>query len=119
MIFEWLGPIIEFIAILAISASIYLGLIDTNVLYTIIGFGISYSAFLSLASIHIEENNYAHHHTKSDIFIYLLTSIIENIGYRQLNWWWRFSSMISMPFTKRQWIVNQRQEIHHYKKDVA
>ena len=101
LFFEWLGPIIELFGLFTIALGFALGYVSFEVFlifYTVaIGFGI----FLSMIAVLLEEMSFHIYTTPTYIFKLFLAALVENLGYRQLNSWWRMKAMIDVFIGKQ------------------
>lgn len=89
LIFEAIGPIIELIAYI-VTAIFYLsGAIDANLMAAFIIVAFVFGIFISTLSLLLEELSFHVYRSRLTVFRLLLCAIVENIGYRQMNSWWR------------------------------
>jgi cellulose synthase/poly-beta-1,6-N-acetylglucosamine synthase-like glycosyltransferase len=101
--FEMLGPIIELMGYIVVPLSFFSGLLSVEYFILFLILAIFYGIFLSAIAIFMEEMTYKRYPKWSDLFRLLFYGIIENFGYRQLNSFWRFQSIIQYILGKRQW----------------
>lgn len=89
LIFEAFGPILE---ILGYVLTIYLfltGQLDNTVLVAFLMAAIVLGILVSVMALLLEEMTFRAYKKPSSIFILVIAAIIENLGYRQINSWWR------------------------------
>jgi cellulose synthase/poly-beta-1,6-N-acetylglucosamine synthase-like glycosyltransferase len=89
ILFEWLGPVVELGGYIFILYAYLFGLISwqafTVFLFMAIGLGI----LLSASGLLLEEISFHIYPKFSQLAMLVLVVVIENLGYRQLNTWWR------------------------------
>ena len=115
-IFEFLGPVIEIIGAIVMITSFATGYasIETTILFLTVAIG--FGMMLSITAILLEEMSF--HVYKSPIYALILAfvALVENLGYRQLNSYWRMIAMVQwMRGTKSSWGKMQRNS--SWKKD--
>ena len=82
-LFEMIGPLFEIQAYAAIVAGLAFGLLDLEIILTLVIVTVFMGVFLSLFSLFISESERESYSLK-DIFILIIYAIIENFGWRQL-----------------------------------
>ena len=98
--FELLAPFVEvfgvaFLAVaLVLMASDALGLtnlqlVDQDVVWLLLGTSLLYAVVLTLAALLIEELSFRRYRGLRDLAIAVWAALEENLGYRQMNAWWR------------------------------
>ncbi|WP_293469869.1 glycosyltransferase family 2 protein [Polaromonas sp.] len=89
ILFEWLGPVVELGGYIFMLYAYLFGLISwqafTVFLFMAIGLGI----LLSASGLLLEEISFHIYPKFSQLAMLVLVVVIENLGYRQLNTWWR------------------------------
>lgn len=89
ILFEWLGPVVELGGYIFMLYAYLFGLISwqafTVFLFMAIGLGI----LLSSSGLLLEEISFHIYPKFSQLALLVLVVVIENLGYRQLNTWWR------------------------------
>ncbi|MFP5463131.1 MAG: glycosyltransferase, partial [Gammaproteobacteria bacterium] len=87
--FEWLGPIVELggyvFTVLAYAFGIISWEVFANFLFLAIGLGI----LLSVSGLLLEEMAFHLYPRMRQLAVLALVIVLENLGYRQLNSWWR------------------------------
>ncbi|PKL78407.1 MAG: glycosyl transferase [Candidatus Melainabacteria bacterium HGW-Melainabacteria-1] len=89
VLFEALGPLFEVSAYLFMAIGGILGYISapTVALFLIVSMGLG--ILLSVSALLLEELSFRVYPTYRQLFTLVLAAIGENLGYRQLNAWWR------------------------------
>ncbi len=103
VIFEMLGPIIEFIGYAAFTFSCFMGMIDYPFAALFLTVAILYGVILSVLSVILEEMSFRKYPKTEHLLTLFCASILENFGYRQLTTWWRFQAIIEYLFGARTW----------------
>ena len=101
---EMLGPIVE-VAGYAIFVVDLVVLHRLNPEYTasFLAAAILLGVTLSLAAVGLEELSFRRYGRLRDLLLLFALSIVENLGYRQLNTAWRFEGLVSALRKKRGW----------------
>jgi hypothetical protein len=111
VLFEFFGPVIEtfgagltVVAFAAgdLSATSFLGFLLLAFLVGIV---------LSIAALALEEFNFHRHQRTRDVTSMVLYSVLENLGYRQLNDLWRVLALIDLARRKQGWGAQRRRGI--------
>lgn len=89
VIFEWLGPLIETAGYLFMFAAFLLGLISTPALVLFLLLSLGLGIVLSANALLLEEISFHMYPRFGQLLLLMLAVILENLGYRQLNAWWR------------------------------
>lgn len=82
-IFEMMGPFIELLGYVALIGSLFLGLLNIELVLLLFYGSIGYGIIISLFSLWISERQSGFYQMK-DAFILILLAIFENFGYRQI-----------------------------------
>lgn len=106
--FELFGPVIEILAYLSISICFVLGIIDINFLITFLILSILFSIILSVSALILEEYSYHKYFGINDILRLLLYAILSNIGYQQLNSFFKTIALFNYFRGKKEWGTLQR-----------
>lgn len=101
--FEMLGPMIEAIGYVTVIVSFMLGWINYKFVLLFLGLAILFGIVLSLFSLLLEEFTMKKYQRPWDIIKLFLMAVLENLGYRQLNTWWRFKGTIDFFMKKKDW----------------
>ena len=82
-IFEMMGPFIELLGYLALFGSLFLGLLNYEIVILLFYASIGYGIIISLFSLWISERQSGFYRIR-DAFILIILAIAENFGYRQI-----------------------------------
>jgi cellulose synthase/poly-beta-1,6-N-acetylglucosamine synthase-like glycosyltransferase len=104
LLFELLGPIVELLGVLTVFGIFALNiagkifdypnwLLNTHFAWLFFVVAILYGFFLSLAAIAVEEFSFHRMSSWRDLYASLASSVIENVGYRQMHAWWRLRGL--------------------------
>jgi len=104
LLFEWLGPVFEFGGYLWFAYAYFAGLISWPAFAVFLFLAIGMGILLSASGLLLEELSFHLYPRKRHLAILALYVILENLGYRQLNAWWRLVGLV-------QWI---RQKEHQW-----
>ena len=66
-----------------------LDLVNGDVVWALLASSVLYAIVLTLASLVVEEFSFRRHRGARDLAIACWSAVEENVGYRQLNAWWR------------------------------
>ena len=88
-IFELIAPAIELFGIIIVPLGLLLGVVDVAYALAFIAVAYLYAIFVSLMALLVEEASFHRYNRWRDLWIALLVSVQENIGYRQLTALWR------------------------------
>jgi cellulose synthase/poly-beta-1,6-N-acetylglucosamine synthase-like glycosyltransferase len=102
-IFEMLGPIIEILGYIVVPLSYLFGLLSTDYFLLFLFLAIFYGIFLSTIGVFLGELTYRRYPKWSHLFRLLIYGVLENFGYRQMNSYWRFQSIILFMFGRKKW----------------
>jgi cellulose synthase/poly-beta-1,6-N-acetylglucosamine synthase-like glycosyltransferase len=92
---EMLGPVIEFLGYLAFITTILAGRADWWFVTAFLGVTLLLGGVISLSAVALEELSFRRYPKRSDILQLFGLAALENIGYRQLNTWWRMKGTFS------------------------
>lgn len=93
LIFETLGPIIEFFGFAVTILATVLGLLDVRFAILLFLAAIAYGAVISVGAVLLEEMSFRRYPRARDLLFLALIGIAENFGYRQLTTWWRLKGV--------------------------
>ena len=99
LLFEFLGPVVAFFGPIVTIAAFALGDLSVAFLLGIV---------LSIAALTLEELSFRRHQSARDIVRLLVYAIIENVGYRQLNDFWRALALVDLLRRKQGWGAQRR-----------
>ena len=104
LFFEWLGPVFEFGGYLFFLYAYFAGLISWPAFAVFLFLAIGMGILLSASGLLLEEMSFHLYARKRHLAILALYVVLENLGYRQLNAWWRLVGLV-------QWL---RQKEHQW-----
>lgn len=115
---EFLGPIIEMLGYFYfISVILTFGIYEPFVVL-FLTVSILLGMMLSISSLISEEATFRRYGSAKNIIILTLYAIIENLGYRQINTWWRFKGVIDYIRGKRGWGKMKRRGFNQNAKEA-
>lgn len=88
-IFELIAPAIELFGIIIVPLGLLLGVVNVPYALAFIAVAYLYAIFVSIMALLVEEASFHRYHRWRDLWIALLVSVQENLGYRQLTALWR------------------------------
>lgn len=94
-VFELLAPVIELLGLVLLAVGLAVGVVDPGyaALFMTIAYG--YALLVNLASLAIEELTFHKYPRWRDLGLAVVSSVLENIGYRQLTAWWRCEGLVA------------------------
>lgn len=101
LLFEALGPIIEFSGFVVTILAVALGLLDWRFAELLFLAAIAYGAIISVGAVVLEELSFRRYPRAADLLILASVGVIENFGYRQLTTYWRLKGVVDF-FKKTQ-----------------
>jgi cellulose synthase/poly-beta-1,6-N-acetylglucosamine synthase-like glycosyltransferase len=101
VIFEWLGPLVEFAGYIFLPVSYFLGLLSLSSLLIFFLLSVALGLVCSVSSLLLEELSFHIYPKTRDIFWLFLAVIAENLGYRQLNSYWRVKGLVEWLFGRK------------------
>lgn len=109
---ELLGPIIELLGYITIALSFYFHLINSRMVWLFFLLAFCYGIFLSVGAIFIEEITYRRYPRWASLIRLMVYGILENLGYRQINAWWRTQALFQLALRKNVWERGPRRKYH-------
>jgi cellulose synthase/poly-beta-1,6-N-acetylglucosamine synthase-like glycosyltransferase len=103
LIFEWFGPLLEAVGYVFVVVSWFLGVLSLRALLAFFLFAVGFGMLLSAASLLLEELSFHTYPKVRHILLLLLAVMVENLGYRQLNTYWRVKGVIA-------WLLGRKAE---------
>lgn len=100
---EMLGAVIEVLGYVSFIFSFWLGIINFEFFLLFLAVSVLYGIFLSSSAILLDEYSFSKYSGISEYLILMIFSVIENIGYRQLTAWWRFTAFIGYKTQSITW----------------
>jgi len=99
--FEWLGPLIQVTGYVFVVISYLLGLLSLEATLTFFLLSVGLGMLLSTTSLLLEEISFHTYPKMRHVLLLLLAMSVENLGYRQLNSYWRLKGLI-------QWMLGRK-----------
>jgi cellulose synthase/poly-beta-1,6-N-acetylglucosamine synthase-like glycosyltransferase len=88
-IFEWLGPVIEVAGYVLMIVGFMVGIVSHDAFIAFMAVAISFGVLLSISALLLEELSFHVYTRPRELAALLMASVLENLGYRQLNSVWR------------------------------
>jgi cellulose synthase/poly-beta-1,6-N-acetylglucosamine synthase-like glycosyltransferase len=92
---EMLGPIIELLGYVSFAVTIAAGRADWYFVGAFLSVAVVLGGVLSLSAVALEELSFRRYPRFADLLQLFGLAALENLGYRQLNTWWRVKGTIS------------------------
>ena len=89
VLFEWLGPVVELLGYGWTACAWWAGWISWPVFCVFLLASLGLGVVLSVAGVLLEQLSFQMYPKVGQMFKLLLVAVAENLGYRQLNAWWR------------------------------
>jgi len=94
VVFEWLGPLVEVAGYIFVPFAYFLGLLSLSSMLIFFLLSVSLGVLCSASSLLLEELSFHIYPKTRDVLWLFLAVIAENLGYRQLNSYWRIRGLI-------------------------
>lgn len=107
-IFEMFAPVLEIAALVLAIASLALGYIDLAFFGLFMTITVLFGSVLTTGSVLLEEVSFRRHLKTTELLKMIAAGFAENLGYRQLNLWWRASGCLDYLRGKTAWGRMQR-----------
>jgi hypothetical protein len=92
---EMLGPVIELGGYVSFSITILAGRADWPLVGAFLAVAVVFGGVLSLSAVALEELSFRRYPRLGDLMKLFGLAALENVGYRQMNAWWRVKGTIS------------------------
>lgn len=92
-IFEWMGPLVELAGYVFLIVAWLFGAISGTAFLLLMALALSLGMLLSVAALMLEEAYFHIYEKPSHTVMLVLTALLENFGYRQVNTAWRLIGM--------------------------
>ncbi len=92
---EMLGPVIEFLGYVSFAVTIAAGRADWYFVSAFFAVAIVFGGVLSLSAVALEELSFRRYPRLADLLHLFGLAALENLGYRQVNTWWRVKGTAS------------------------
>ncbi|MDB5868515.1 MAG: putative processive b-glycan synthase, Glycosyltransferase Family 2 [Polaromonas sp.] len=89
ILFEWLGPVVELGGYLFMLYAWLFGLVSWQAFAVFLFMAIGLGILLSASGLLLEEISFHMYPKFTQLALLVLVVVLENLGYRQLNTWWR------------------------------
>lgn len=89
ILFEWIGPVVELGGYLFMAYAYIFGLISWQAFAVFLFMAIGLGILLSASGLLLEEISFHIYPKFRQLALLVLVVVVENLGYRQLNTWWR------------------------------
>lgn len=119
-VIEALGPIVELTGYILTLVLWLTGNIDQSLAMAFLLAAIGLGVLISTMALVLEEISFRVYKRPSAVFQLLFVALMENIGYRQLNTWWRLRGLFQFARGKRhQWGAMRRSASWHGDVETA
>jgi cellulose synthase/poly-beta-1,6-N-acetylglucosamine synthase-like glycosyltransferase len=106
--FELMGPMVELLGYIMVIVAISLRLIDFRFLYLFLAVSILYGTIVSITAVYIEGLAYGHYPRLPTLLKLGLYAVLDNVGYRQINTWWRTKAYFTYYTRRKRWGESRR-----------
>ncbi|MEN9995549.1 MAG: hypothetical protein RL462_325 [Pseudomonadota bacterium] len=89
VLFEWLGPVIELAGYCWTLYAYWAGFLSWGAFVLFLTLSIGLGILLSISGLLLEQMSFQMYPKLRHVYMLVLVAILENLGYRQLNCWWR------------------------------
>lgn len=100
LLFEWLGPLVEMGGYLFMAVAFLTGEISWQAFSTFMFVAIGLGVLLSASGLLLEEMSFHIYPRGKQLLLLGLVVLLENLGYRQLNTWWRLTGLFRWAMQK-------------------
>jgi hypothetical protein len=100
---EMLGPLIELFAYLLLGLGWWMNWIHIDLVIMLLTADILFGILMSMGAVMIEESAYHKYPRFRDFIVLLFCAIFEQIGFRQLNSYWRVRGTIRYFMGAKEW----------------
>lgn len=111
LVFEFLGPVVEVVGPPLTIVAFALGELSLLFLVAFLVVAFLLGIVLTTAALALEEFNFRRHPKGRDVVRMLVYTVVENIGYRQLNDLWRMVALVDLVRKKEGWGAQVRRGI--------
>ncbi len=105
---EMLGPLIELLGYLALPVLLIVGRVDLGFALAFLAVSVGLGMVLSLLAVALEELSFRRYPRRRDLWHLFGLALLENVGYRQLQAWWRLRGLWSALRKSEQWGAMER-----------
>ena len=107
--FEYLAPLLEVAGFVILPVGWALGLLDHSHFLLFVGAALLYGLCLSLATLLLEELSFRRYREPRHLRRLAAAAVLENLGLRQLNSWWRLVALLTWRGRPQTWKSAPRQ----------
>jgi len=100
---EMLGPVIEGLGYGAFALSVVTGRASTSYVVAFLAVAVVFGIALSIAAVGLEEMSFRRYPRYRDLLGLFWLAVLENLGYRQINAFWRLRGVVSKLRGVRGW----------------
>ena len=102
-IFEMFAPLLELAGLALVIVSFALGYVNLPFFGLFVAITVLFGSVLTTGSVLLEEMSFRRYLKTSELLKMVAAGFAENLGYRQLNLWWRASGCIDYLRGKTAW----------------
>ena len=111
VLFEFLGPVVETFGTALTIVAFAVGDFSAASFLAFLVLAFLVAIVLSIAALALEEFNFHRHQRTRDVVSMTFFTVVENLGYRQLNDLWRVLALVDLARRKQGWGVQRRRGI--------
>lgn len=100
-IFEWWGPLIEVVGYIFMAVAFVFGLVSSTAMFAFLLVSVGLGMLLSASALLLDQISFRIYPKSRHMAILFLMVIVENLGYRQLNSWWRLVGLYKWALGKK------------------
>jgi len=103
LVFELIGPVVEFLGYPAVIAAVSLGVLSPTFLLAFFAAAVLAGILLSVSALALEEFSFRRYTRDREVTKMVAAAIVENFGYRQLLTLWRALGLVDVLRRRRDW----------------
>jgi cellulose synthase/poly-beta-1,6-N-acetylglucosamine synthase-like glycosyltransferase len=103
LVLEGFGPVIEIVGYAAFAVTLVIGAWSPTFVVSFLALAVLVGIALSAAAVALEELTFRRYPRWVDLLRLFTASIVENLGYRQVNQFWRLQGTIAVLRGRRHW----------------
>jgi uncharacterized protein (DUF58 family) len=108
---EFFGPVVETLGTALTIVAFAVGDVSGATFLSFLILAFLVGILLSIAALALEEFNFRRHQSTRDIVKLVFYTVLENLGYRQLNDLWRMMAFVDLARRKQGWGAQKRRGI--------
>jgi cellulose synthase/poly-beta-1,6-N-acetylglucosamine synthase-like glycosyltransferase len=108
LVLEGIGPVIEIVGYVAFVITLFIGAWSVTFVVLFLTLAFIVGIALSAAAVALEELTFRRYPRWLDLLRLFSASVVENLGYRQLNQVWRLQGTVAMMRGARHWGTSPR-----------